>query len=142
MRRMHSASNSGLGAFFIVLRVRSSRDDCAKLLLKKNYTVAGHQALWPTGRPLFASTFANRKDSLRKKHGLGCTIPSQGVLWPEICKLRAATAGRILPSALPINSFFRNADTRPQSDANLAARQRRLTKGDLATGRLLHREHL
>ena len=109
------------------------------MLTGQNYIANGLEVLWLT-RQSGAMTQAGRadwtlflpcqKESLQKTHDLGCTIPSRGVLWPETCKLRAATVGRISPSALPINSFFRNAVTRPQSVANLAARQRRTIRGD------------
>jgi hypothetical protein len=74
-------------------------------------------------------------------HHLGCTIPCQGDLWPATCKLHAATVDKNLPSALPISSFFKSEDTRPRNVASLAVWQRRTSRGDPATVRLLHREH-
>lgn len=74
---------------------------------------------------------------------MGCTTP-RGDPWPEIFNLRAAIAGRTLPSPLRIRRSSRNAVIRPRSAASLAVWQRKTIRGvgAPATVRHQHREHL
>ncbi len=125
MRRMQSASNSGLGCFSSrcgpptrICRPGQGRKETPEvnyrpregrfrvLPLIRDETRRRFATL-PRGQILgFPLSLSFQKDSLQKIEHLGCTIPSQGVLWPETCKLRAATVGRISPSALPISRSF------------------------------------
>ena len=53
----------------------------------------------------------------------------QGELWLGTCKLLAATAGRTLPSPLPINNFSRNVVIRPRSVASPAGQAKKNDQG-------------
>ena len=130
MRRMHSASYSGLGLSSSLAQTGEPAAGYGRLCPSAmNYTADGldREAQANPGQNS-ALSFSISKESLQKITKWAVQSP-QGDLWPETCKLHAATVGRILPSPLPIRRFFKNAVTRPQSVASLAVRQRRATQG-------------
>jgi hypothetical protein len=75
----------------------------------------------------------------------GGTISSRGTPCQEIYNSRAAIAGKILPSPLPIRRSFKSAVIPHQNAASLAVWQRKMIRGVpvvVDTVRLLHKGRL
>src|SRR6202167_3209926 len=102
MRRIQSASNSGLGACIGVSN--SCEIDCA--FSSQNYTAPGDSDA-PTGRrtPAPPQVFLIQKDSVDAKHNLGCTISTRTPMAGDI-SLTCSDCGQDFTFTAADQAFF------------------------------------